>query len=57
LNEKKFTRISIIKDKDMIGLDDFIWDNKYGYTVEVISNKAEIICLNKKVNPSNPDPQ
>ncbi len=41
----------------MIGLDDFIWENKYGYTVEVISNKAEIICLNKKVNMRKTDPQ
>ena len=55
MSEKIFTRINIIKDNDVIGLGDMIIDGKYIFSVDVISNKADIFQLSKKVKFDNID--
>lgn len=49
MTEKKLAKICIIKDKDIIGLDDMLFGDKSIFTIEVISQKAEVFELKNKV--------
>ena len=40
-SERKYNKLAIIKDYDIIGLDDSIINNNYSFTVECTSNTAE----------------
>jgi CRP-like cAMP-binding protein len=44
-NTKTKIRISIIKGRDILGIDDFFVDGRSAYTVECTSNKGEVFQL------------
>jgi len=48
MTKPKIAKIEIIKDSDIIGLNDLILDNKYIFTIELTSLKGEIFELQKK---------
>jgi CRP-like cAMP-binding protein len=47
LNEKKYTKICIVKEREILGLDDYIFQDKYSFTVECLSNKGVVLVLDK----------
>jgi hypothetical protein len=49
LKEKKVTKLLLIKDKDVIGLDDCLYNGKYTFTVELVSVKGEMYRIKRKV--------
>ena len=50
LHEKKQFKVSIVKEKDVIGLDEFILKEKYIFSVKCISIDAEYFSIEKKVS-------
>jgi hypothetical protein len=50
MNEKKPLKICIIKDREIIGLDDYIYHDTYCYTVECTSSHGEVYQINIKVS-------
>jgi CRP-like cAMP-binding protein len=49
MHTKKFNKLVIIKDKDVVGLDDCLCKGKYIYTVELISSKGEVFKIKRNV--------
>jgi CRP-like cAMP-binding protein len=49
MSEKKSIRLSIIKNSDVIGLNDAIYKDKYLYNVECVSVKGEVFEMKSKI--------
>jgi len=49
MHDKKISNISIQQQKDIIGLDDYIYDGKYGFTVENRIDKSEYWTIERRV--------
>lgn len=50
MNEKRNIRVAIIKNIDVIGLDDCIYDKKNYFTLECVSQKGEFFRIEHNVN-------
>jgi CRP-like cAMP-binding protein len=48
MNEKKFTKICIVKDREILGLDDYIYQDRYSFTVQCVSTKGVVLVLDRK---------
>jgi CRP-like cAMP-binding protein len=48
MNEKKHTKICIVKEREILGLDDYLFDDRYSFTVECVSTKGAIVTLDRK---------
>jgi hypothetical protein len=49
MKKKRLTRLLVIKDKDVIGLDDCLYNGKYAFTVELVSTKGELFRIKRNV--------
>ena len=49
MNQKNEFKVSIIKNFDVLGLDDTLYDKNYVFTVQCISPKAEYFKIDHKV--------
>jgi len=49
MTEKKQIRICIIKNFDIIGFEESVFDNKFIFSVESLSDKGEFFKINKEV--------
>jgi hypothetical protein len=49
MHAKRITRILIVKDKDVIGLDDCISGDRYAFSVELVSTKGELYRIKRNV--------
>jgi len=50
LNEKNKFQVSIVKEKDVVGLDEYIINEKYLFSVECISVDSEYFAIEKNVS-------
>jgi CRP-like cAMP-binding protein len=48
-NEKAKLRVYIIKENEVLGFDDYVHNNRYNFTVELMSAKSEVFKLDKKI--------
>lgn len=47
--EKKLFRIYVVKTNEILGLDDFVYDKKYIFTVTCVSENAEYFTIDYNV--------
>ncbi len=48
--EKRVSNLSIQQQRDIIGLDDYIYEGKYAFTVENKLNRSEYWSIQKRVS-------
>jgi hypothetical protein len=53
MNAKKLAKLVVIREGEVIGLDDCVFNGKYAFTVELISSKGEIFKIKRNVTPYN----
>jgi CRP-like cAMP-binding protein len=49
MSEKKFTKLSILKNSEVLGLKDFVMDGKYLFTIECLSTSGEVYEIKNEV--------
>jgi hypothetical protein len=49
MHTKKLNKLVVIRDRDILGLNDSIFNGKNAFTIELISSKGEIFRIKRQV--------